>query len=57
MEYIKHILEERYYQNESFIEVTENEYNLFKEFIKSFYDEEVTLSNNLTYDGKRLKIR
>ena len=49
-------LEERFDINKEFIEVTKSEYNMFKDYLRSYKEDKlVEFANNIMYNGKILK--
>jgi predicted O-methyltransferase YrrM len=53
------ILEEKYSMTKPFIDVTKSEYNLFKEYLRSYYSEDdtVTFTDDIMYNGKIIRYR
>ena len=51
------ILEEKYSMTKPFIDVTKSEYNLFKDYLRSYYskDDTVTFADDIMYNGKILR--
>ena len=50
-------LEERFDINKEFIEVTKSEYNMFKDYLRSYKEDKlVEFANNIMYNGKILKV-